>query len=174
MGGRSSQGTTSRKSLTISELLQLSSTKQNMLAAFGDQAEVDNWIQQFHAKESNYTTNTYWRIEGKDQVGQAGVGKGLYIGKDRQALENFYNIEGDGKLAKYRGEPVWLDLAAPARYAKFESEMKKKGIEIAESDKIGAIVKAMGYDGIRYYDPQATGEEFVLFNTKVLKKIKRF
>jgi hypothetical protein len=30
----------------------------------------------------------------------------------------------------------------------------------------------MGYDGIRYYDPLATGEEFVLFNRSKIKKIK--
>ncbi len=29
----------------------------------------------------------------------------------------------------------------------------------------------MGFDGIRYYDPQATGEEFVLFNTEKVRKV---
>jgi len=30
----------------------------------------------------------------------------------------------------------------------------------------------LGFDGILYFDPYATGEEFVLFNTEKVKKIK--
>ena len=36
-------------------------------------------------------------------------------------------------------------------------------------DNLEEKVLSMGYDGIRYYDPDATGEEFVLFNySKIL------
>jgi len=36
-------------------------------------------------------------------------------------------------------------------------------------DNLEEKVLSMGYDGIRYYDSEATGEEFVLFNySKIL------
>ena len=31
----------------------------------------------------------------------------------------------------------------------------------------------LNYDGIRYFDPIATGEEFVLFNTHKVKRIDK-
>jgi hypothetical protein len=57
------------------------------------------------------------------------------------------------------------------KYRKFESELLKNGIKMTNSDKVGKFVMDMGFDGIVYYDPQATGEEFVLFNLKAVRKV---
>ena len=43
--------------------------------------------------------------------------------------------------------------------------------DTVNSDKVGKIVMGMGFDGIRYYDPYATGEEFVLFNLETISKV---
>lgn len=84
-----------------------------------------------------------------------GAGRGLYCGRDKQALVNFYseniNHPRDFTL-EIKGHFHFLDLLDDQDFL----QKNKANLE----DK----VLAMGYDGIRYYDPDATGEEFVLFD----------
>jgi hypothetical protein len=135
-----------------------------------DYAEVI--IHQFLAKPSNYKPNTYYRVDGAGD-GYAGVGNGLYLGRDKQALINFYDIEGEGRqVQEYVGAPNWMDLMEYEAYEQFEKQAASYGIDLINSNEVGKLVIELGHDGIRYYDPMATGEEFVLFNTNKLKRIK--
>lgn len=153
-------------------MLQHKKTKQLMRTGIGDKNEVDKWVKNFHSKESNYKTNTYYRVENTG-VRYAGVGYGLYLGRDPQALSNFYDLEQDGlPISEYKGNPKWLDLSNYSDYKKFIGKFEKKGMKIENSDEIGKEVQNMGYDGIRYYDPYATGDEYVLYNLKALRKTK--
>lgn len=96
----------------------------------------------------------------KVQKSNCGAGRGLYIGRDKQVLMNFYSNDVNNPqdfTLKIRGNFNFLDLLNDQNFfQENEEDLEKK-------------VLAMGYDGIRYYDPDATGEEFVLFNySKIL------
>lgn len=152
---------------TAEEMLMNDDIKKELISGFGDNDEINMWINNFHAKTKNYKDGYYYRADGAGQSA-AGVGKGLYLGKDKEAIENFYNIEGIYRIDTYYGKDIkWLDLMMPSDFKKFENKYGK----LNNSDKVGEIVKNLGYDGIVYYDPHATGEEFVLFNTEKIKKI---
>jgi hypothetical protein len=144
------------------------------------------WVNTFHAKTKNYLPNTYYHLNTSGN--NAGVGKGLYLGRDKNALISFYGIQDEIEndfdthlLDTYLGNPNWLDLINYDDYEKIKQEgldkyelpINLKGLE--ELDEVGELMKKLamekGYDGIRYYDPNATGEEFVLFNIEKLKKI---
>lgn len=91
----------------------------------------------------------------KIQKSNCGAGRGLYLGRDKQALVNFYSKDISNPqdfTLKFRGDFNFLDLLDDQNF------FQENGENLEEK------VLAMGYDGIRYYDPDATGEEFVLFN----------
>lgn len=142
----------------------------------GGKEEREYWIQRNIAKTKNYKPDTYYRVEsGISSSGYAGVGNGLYLGRDKKVLLNFYGDEdGNGKMSEFKGNPKWLDLIEQNKFKEFKQFLKNKKINLLNSDEVGEIVKKMGYDGIRYYDSFATGEEFVLFNTDKIKKIESF
>lgn len=98
--------------------------------------------------------------ENKVNNRNCGVGRGLYLGRDKQALLNFYsdNINKPRDfIVKFKGSFNFLNLLDDVVFLR---ENKNNPEE---------KVLSMGYDGIRYYDPDATGEEFVLFNhSKIL------
>lgn len=90
-----------------------------------------------------------------------GVGKGLYLGRDRQALIHFYNEDvGSNKdyTIKIIGEFIFFDTIKNENF-----DFVQKNIEQNLLEK--------GYDGIRYFDPDATGEEYVLYNLDKIKSI---
>jgi len=140
------------------------------------------WVQQYHAKTKKYKPNIYYHVHTGGS--NAGVGKGLYLGRDKDALISFYDNGGEGrKVDTYIGNPKWADLLDYNEYKKFEKEaIKKYGGKykptnsISDLEERGEFVQKLaiekGFDGIRYYDPSATGEEYVLFNTKTVKEIK--
>lgn len=140
------------------------------------------WVNHYHAKTKNYKPNTYYHLNTNRGL-NAGVGKGLYLGRDKDALISFYDLEGENKTVDtYVGNPNWLDLMDYADYDRYEQEaIRKYGKNyvsknsISDIDIRGEMLRKLaiekGFDGIRYYDPQATGEEFVLFDVKKVKKI---
>jgi|688.fasta_scaffold00162_42 hypothetical protein len=140
------------------------------------------WVNQYHAKTKNYKPNTYYHLNTNSGL-NAGVGKGLYLGRDKDALISFYDLEGENKTVDtYVGNPNWFDLMDYADYDRYEQEaIRKYGKNyvsknsISDIDIRGEMLRKLaiekGFDGIRYYDPQATGEEFVLFDVKKVKKI---
>lgn len=136
--------------------------------------DIKTWKRDFHAKTKNYLPQTYYRYDGAGE-GYAGAGNGLYLGRDQKALFNFYNQFGDRELPlhTFKGEPVWLDIMDSRRNKIWDDFLKSKGIDQTNSDDIAKIVKGLGFDGIKYYDAMATGEEYVLFNTKVLMRVAK-
>ncbi len=139
------------------------------------------WFEYFHAKTKNYLPNTYYHVNTGGL--NAGVGKGLYLGRDKDALISFYDQEEENKkVDAYIGNPNWFDLMRYEDYSRFiEEAIRKYGKNYVEKNSLadidikGEMLKKLaiekGFDGIRYYDPQATGEEFVLFNTNKVKKL---
>ena len=98
--------------------------------------------------------------ENKVSNSHCGAGRGLYLGRDKKALTNFYvsdvNKPQDFTI-KIMGNFYFFDLMDDRAFMQEHRE-----------DLKDAVLK-LGYDGIRYYDPEATGEEFVLFNySKIL------
>lgn len=98
--------------------------------------------------------------ETKVSNSHCGAGRGLYLGRDKKALTNFYvgdvNKPQDFTL-KIIGNFKFLDLVENDNFLQENKNILKEK------------VLSLGYDGIRYYDPDATGEEFVLFNySKIL------
>lgn len=160
------------KNLLIEDMLKDKETLE-IMKGLGDKNDIKNWIKNYHSKPINHKPNTYYRVERGSGGGYGGVGNGLYLGRDKKALSNFYDIEQDGlPISEYVGNPKWLNLMDYSDYRNFEKMLSKKGIKITNSDKVSKIVIGMGYDGIVYYDPQATGEEFVLFNIKSVRKVR--
>lgn len=98
--------------------------------------------------------------ENKVSNSNCGVGRGLYLGRDKKALTNFYSVDVNNPqdfTIKIKGNFHFFNLMDDR---KFMQEHK---------ENLEAAVFELGYDGIRYYDPDATGEEFVLFNySKIL------
>ena len=85
-------------------------------------------------------------------------------------MENFYNIDG-GSIEVYEGDPLFIDLSICSTFENFEVEAKQKFPGSKLNDHFRLLTLNKGYDGIRYYDPIATGEEFVLYNTQKLRRI---
>ena len=98
---------------------------------------------------------------------------GLYLGRDPKALGKFYGMIIRDELGKtptissFKMAPKWLDLSNVADETKFLSEVARKyGVRQGRTKSFGdALEKEIierGYDGVRYFDPYATGEEFIL------------
>lgn len=77
-----------------------------------------------------------------------GVGAGLYLGRDKNALINFYDPDWNYNdyTIKINGQFKFYD-----------------GIKNHIPENPNEVVN-QGFDGIRYFDIDATGEEFVVFN----------
>lgn len=98
-----------------------------------------------------------------------GVGKGLYLGRDKKTLMKFYdtNLSGDENcIITIKGNFNFLSLLSEAKLRKFFKKARK--IFPDEPDFIEKYTTKLGYDGIRYYDPLATGEEFVLLDLSAI------
>jgi hypothetical protein len=159
--------------ISADNLMNSTEVKKNMLRDQGSAADVDSWVDYYFAKERNFKNNIYYHLDTNNETPYSGLGNGLYIGRDPIALIHFYDIEENGfTVSEYKGIPKWLELTDDNDYSKFRSIIKEIGHDIVNSDVVGTIVTQMGFDGIRYYDYNATGEEFVLFNMDKLKKNK--
>jgi hypothetical protein len=159
----------SEKKLTPEELLELPETKK-LLDNYSDEEGIRHKIKYDLARSKNYKRNIYYHATGG--LGEAGVGKGLYLGKDRRALNNFYNCDGEiGSIELYKGNPRFIDLSVYRDYDDFKKKAIKKYGKMKYNEHLKRLTLAKRYDGIRYYDPIATGEEFVLYNIKKVKLI---
>ena len=161
-----------KKGLSADGLTNSEYVKKRMLIDQGSPDDVKYWVEEFFAKEKNFKPSTYYHVNTKNEEPYAGVGNGLYLGRDKEALLNFYDIEQQGfTVSEYKGNPNWLDLTNYDDFNGFKNMVKNIDGNIINSDIVSGIVIQMGYDGIRYYDHNATGEEFVLFNEDKLKKL---
>lgn len=155
--------------LTAEELLQLPKTL-SLLDNYGDEYLIKHKIKYDLAQTKNYKPNTYYHATGG--TGEIGIGFGLYLGKDKRALSNFYNCEG-GEIDIYEGNPLFIDLALLDDFDNFEEEARQKFLNYKFNEHFKMLTLSKRYDGIRYYDPIATGEEFVVYNCEKLKLIKK-
>ena len=89
-----------------------------------------------------------------------GAGKGFYLGRDKKVLVNFYNevICGSDFSIKIVGDFIFFDTITNDNFDFNQANIEKYILE-------------KGYDGIRYFDPDATGEEFVLFNLDKIQSL---
>jgi len=93
----------------------------------------------------------------KIKKSNCGLRKGLYLGRDKQALINFYSED------LYCPQDLTLKIKGDFNLLDDQNFLREN------KDNLEEKVLSMGYDGIRYYDSEATGEEFVLFNySKIL------
>ena len=147
------------------EMLKSKSVKTNMRNAFGKK-EAKDWAKLYHAKTKNYKKNTYFSIKNFDELVSNFYGKALYLSKESHLFPKYFDPENEEpKIVKYIGEPKWLDLMVYDKAQEFKKLINKYyKIELNNSCDIGGIVISNGYDGIRYYDSEATGESFVLYN----------
>ena len=101
--------------------------------------------------------------------------KGLYLGRDEQATKAFYGLdEQKANLIKFEGQPKLLNLTKKADEEKFLTEVQKKyGIKNTKSPEFGSALEKelneRGFDGAKYFDPYATGEEVVITNPQSVK-----
>lgn len=158
--------------MNADELFLLEKNQTRFLDAFGDWRKEPFAIEKYNkdiAKTKNYKENYYYHATGG--LGESGVGKGLYLGKDKYALDNFYNLDGtEGIIITYYGNPRFIDLTDEIIFNEFLENAK---LTFNSDDFIEEYTLSMNYDGIRYYDVETTGEEFVLFNTNTVKRIDK-
>lgn len=108
------------KYLSTEMMLELHET-QERLSQIGDLSVIRRKIRLDLAKTKNYNQNIYYHATGG--IGETGVGEGLYLGKDKKALDNFYNCDGtEGEIIKYIGSPKWLNLTNYSDFETFEQE----------------------------------------------------
>ena len=166
---------------TAEELLSQPETLESMSSELGgDLPSLCRWIKDFHADTSNYKENIYYHIitpKYDEQSIGSGVGQGLYLGKDKNVLIKFYGldyIDNDEKvpLQTFYGNPNFLDLTDHDNFNIFKEHSKKEFPDEENNNELKKMTLKLGYDGIRYYDPIATGEEFVLYNTNKVKLIE--
>lgn len=182
---------------TPEQLAKQPSVSAHLKEVFGSKQAAAEHARDFHARSSRMTPGVFYRwspvtIPGytAGQNGK-GAGDGLYLGRDPKALEAMYGEvlgEGEGELVAYRiadgSRPIkWLDLTDDTVGKKVEAEAVKKyhkptpgASPLEERDAKGNALRqyalAQGYDGVRYYDPEATGEEFVLYRPEMLVDVK--
>lgn len=157
---------------TAEDLFNMHEYQKIFIDAIGD-VKFDDFARNKYrddiAKTKNYKQGIFYHATGG--FGEIGLGRGLYLGKDKKALNNFYNCEGEcGYIQVFKGNPKFLDLTYPNSFEDFE----QKAIEQYGKDSSKEYLKKMTinleYDGIRYFDPIATGEEFILYN---INKVER-
>lgn len=156
----------------------------------GGEQEVKDWANQFWAKKekpgvfyhvtegdkfSVFDKTKSMNYDPKLRNGGISMINGLYVGPDKNALQQFYGVDKDIKTLTFKGNPKLLDLTNRVDEEGFIKEvMKKFGVKDRSSVKLGdAMEKELserGYDGAKYFDPYATGDEIVITNPNVFNK----
>lgn len=166
---------------TAEELLSQPKTFELMTELGDDIQVVCNWIKDLHAKTENYKENMYYHVIQPKYDNyhsmNTGIGEGLYLGKDKNVLIKFYGldyIDNDEKvpLQAFYGNPNFLDLTDYETHKTFKKLSKEGFPNEINNNELKKMTLELEYDGIRYYDPFATGEEFVLYNTNKVKLIE--
>lgn len=159
---------------TAEELFNLPEYKQIFISEIGNPDNDDYAKSKYKkdiAKTRNYKDDIFYHATGG--TSEIGVGKGLYLGKDKNAVHNFYNGEGEfgDEVEICQGSPNFIDLTEPKKFEEFEKEAIAKYGKSSDKNYLNKNTLRLGFDGIRYFDPCTTGEEFVLFNVDKVKMI---
>jgi len=128
------------------------------------------YFKKYLSNPNNYKNSIYYHINCS--TGVYGAGKGLYLGRDLKALKKFYDLENEYTYDVYKEiENIkWMNLMDYDEFEKFKNMAVGRFGKNENHFKL--LTLELGFDGILYFDPYATGEEFVLFNTEKVKKIK--
>lgn len=152
-----------------------------------DKDEIIDYYNKQIAKDC-HTQNTKYYHYSKDKknvlanwydtskMEQVGVWYGLYLWRDKEALDNFYwwlhreNTfkEHNWGIIQYilSDDVSFLDFSNhPDLLNQYQAVIKEIWRDIEE------VTWELGYDWIRYYDALATWEEFVLYNFNKIKNI---
>lgn len=92
-----------------------------------------------------------------------GLGRGLYLGRDKSALIRFYSSDfcnPENNIVTIKGNFNFVNLIKEKNLKSFIKEASRYGKNLKE------YTLSKDYDGIRYFDSDATGEEFVLYRYK--------
>jgi hypothetical protein len=123
----------------------------------------------FHNANSRRDAHAIVKFGFKDQFvtpNNSGLERGLYVGRDKEALVSFYtenqNYPEDNTI-KVIGQPKFVDLIGEKDFNKFLRTAKKARKSLRD------YTVQLGFDGIRYYDLYATGEEFVIYRYRSLR-----
>lgn len=94
------------------------------------------------------------------------IGRALYVGRDPEALSNFYgDLQGSEDYEVYKFKAGDLKILDIREYdAKTTIEAQAKKAFPKSKYPLGDFAKSKGYDAIRYFDPHATGDEWAIFN----------
>ena len=167
---------------------------QSFADDMGGKDEAKDFAKQFWAK--NGKDGTYYHVTEGDtpfavfdktkaknydpKLRNGGISmiNGLYVGKDKNALKGFYGMDKDVQVLTFKGEPKLLDLMNKTDEEKFIGDvMKKYGVKDRTSAELGDAMEkeltARGFDGAKYFDPYATGEEIVITNAKAFEKMPK-
>lgn len=134
------------------------------------------WYDDMMAREGNTPSDIWYHVEpGGESKGfgtPGELGPGLYMGKDPVALYNFYlndDVRGGATIDIFQGEMNILDLKAQSSYDSILAAAKEqfRGAPYP----LAAYAKSQGYDGIAYFDPGATGTEYLIFDSDRIDKI---
>ena len=152
--------------------------KKELQTAIGDQEVIAAHKDLFYSRPENYKLNTFYhfttdktktirQLGGKAQRFNKQLGPGLYVGRDANALRAFYGLETPGKNIPLKGTPKLLDLTKDFQSIDNAYASAKKAFP-KEKYPLEKWVTDRGYDGVRYFDPIATGEEIVIYKSGTL------
>lgn len=145
------------------EILQLNRKYESYLKKeFGERAiisisnpnnfEEDIFYHQANSYEDKISILENWFNFAFIETSNCWAWRGLYVWRDKKALISFY--DPNWNHSDYTIKIKW-------KFTFFDS--LEKNIDLRNEDVEEKILKKW-YDGIRYYDPDATWEEFVIFN----------
>ena len=155
----------------ISEVSELN---ERWLPTISEEIGTDNPAR-YLAKGTNFQVNCYYHNSdsGESKVAilkngfdfkkakiQNDLGQGMYCGRDRNAILGFYTADlhnPNDFIINVTGNFNFINLI---RWDDLQNFRQK----FSSTDVMKFWLCKNRYDGIRYYDPYCTGEEFVLCN----------
>lgn len=160
------------------EIIQLNSSNyiiNYLKKEFGNTSDFRNYL----SNPDNFLPNIYYHQANskKDAINimkngynesfmleyNCGLGKGLYLGKDKNALIMFYSknfSNPENNIMTIKGNFNFANLIKEKKLKSFIKEASRYSKNLKEYTFL------KGYNGIRYFDPDATGEEFILYDYK--------
>ena len=160
------------------ELAKKPDYAKELRTAIGDKETILAHQEQFYVRPKRMKEGVFYHFTPDKKLTAEGLlsgtakrfdkqlGPGLYVGQDAQALKNFYGLDmRGGQAVRLEGNPKILDLTDSFKSVDDANRAARKEFP-KEKYPLGKWVQKQGYDGIKYFDPVATGEEYVVYNAK--------
>lgn len=159
---------------------------KELKTSLGNKSTIESHQEQFYAQPKNMKQDVYYHYSPDGKLNAADLmkgsaerfdkqlGPGLYVGQDAGALQEFYGLDvRGGRTIKLTGNPKILDLTDSFKAIDDVVKEAKKTFP-NEKYPLKSWVQQQGYDGLKYFDPIATGEEYVIYNPKALAPKSNF